>query len=166
MNVTSTNDKVTFDTSQLQALSNVSVSEEYETASGSNNLSSAQTVEAAKDSSGIAQYLNQANAQEESSAFEEESLEDTAQMATELVSQLTSKDIALSFSVDKDINKTLISVTDRATESIIRQIPSEEFVKVVKSMQKLREEAPVAVEINSAAAERPELKGLLFDNDA
>ena len=54
---------------------------------------------------------------------------------------------------------------DRATEDVIRQIPSEEFVRMAKSMQKLRDGTLVGPDAN-AVLEKSELKGLLLDHEA
>ena len=66
---------------------------------------------------------------------------------------------------EKELDRTLISVMDRATEDVIRQIPSEEFVRMAKSMQKLRDGTLVGPDAN-AVLEKSELKGLLLDHEA
>jgi len=41
----------------------------------------------------------------------------------------------LHFAVDKDSGDTIIKVVDRATDEVVRQIPSEEMVKLHKRLQ-------------------------------
>ncbi len=41
----------------------------------------------------------------------------------------------LEFSVDKDLNKTVITVKDSSSEEVIRQIPSEEVLTVARMMK-------------------------------
>lgn len=96
----------------------------------------------------------------------EVSQEDIAKKADELIAELTAKDLGLSFSVDKDLDRTLISVMDRATDDVIRQIPSEEFMRMARSMQKLRDGTLVGPEAHAVLEPRPkaEMKGILFDH--
>lgn len=37
--------------------------------------------------------------------------------------------------MEKDLDKTLITVTDRSNDKVIRQIPSEEFVQMAKNIR-------------------------------
>lgn len=96
----------------------------------------------------------------------EVSQEEIAKKADELIAELTAKDLGLSFSVDKDLDRTLISVMDRATDDVIRQIPSEEFMRMARSMQKLRDGTLVGPEAHAVLERRPkaEMKGILFDH--
>ena len=81
--------------------------------------------------------------------------------AKELIDKLSLKELGLSFSVDKDFNnRTLISVTDKNTEDVVRQIPSEEFVRISKAMSDLQESFAPKNEKEKEAM----IKGLLVDN--
>ena len=44
----------------------------------------------------------------------------------------------LQFSVDQDSGRTIIKVTDKATNEVIRQIPSEEVLKLNKELDRLQ----------------------------
>ncbi|MBD3610218.1 MAG: flagellar protein FlaG [Gammaproteobacteria bacterium] len=44
----------------------------------------------------------------------------------------------LSFSVDKDLGRTIIRVVDVETDKMIRQIPSEEFLEIAKAIEKTK----------------------------
>lgn len=44
----------------------------------------------------------------------------------------------LQFSIDQDINRTIVKVVDSSTDEVIRQIPSEEIVAIAKAMDKLQ----------------------------
>lgn len=45
---------------------------------------------------------------------------------------------ALNFSKDQDTGKTIIKVVDTATDTVIRQIPSEEAISIAKSIDKMQ----------------------------
>lgn len=45
----------------------------------------------------------------------------------------------LSFQVDKNSDKTIVSVVDRVSGDVIRQIPSEEFVKIAEKLKDMAE---------------------------
>lgn len=44
----------------------------------------------------------------------------------------------LQFSVDKEINKTIVKVVDSSTGDLIRQIPSEELVTIARNLDKVQ----------------------------
>lgn len=103
--------------------------------------------------------------EKKNSAVDEEALEASREKAQEIIAELSGRDLGLTFSVEKELDRTLISVMDSATEDVIRQIPSEEFVRMAKSMQKLRDGTLVGPDAN-AVLEKSELKGLLLDHEA
>jgi len=43
----------------------------------------------------------------------------------------------LQFSVDKELDKIVISVTDKETNEVVRQIPSEEILDLAKNLQEI-----------------------------
>lgn len=45
---------------------------------------------------------------------------------------------SLQFSVDEDTGRTVIRITDSATQEVIRQMPSKEFLEISKAMEKLQ----------------------------
>ncbi len=47
---------------------------------------------------------------------------------------------SLSFMVDEASGKSIIKVMDKSTEQVIRQIPSEELLKVAQDIKRLQEE--------------------------
>jgi len=44
----------------------------------------------------------------------------------------------LQFSIDEDTGKTIIKVMDVHTEEVIRQIPTEEAVKIARTLDKVQ----------------------------
>ena len=62
-------------------------------------------------------------------------------------------DIALSFSVDKELSRLIITVTAVGSDEIIRQFPPEEFITVAK----------VIAAQNPDNLDEDFLKGILFD---
>ena len=77
----------------------------------------------------------------------------------ELVAELNLTNVGLSFSVDEETDHDLINVRDRDTDDLIRQIPSEEFLRVVKSIKNFKENAESGVDRNT-------LKGMILSDDA
>ncbi len=47
---------------------------------------------------------------------------------------LALREVGLKFEVDKDTDKVIIKVVDRASGEVIRQIPNEEVVRIAKLM--------------------------------
>ncbi len=54
-----------------------------------------------------------------------------------LIDELNLKKLGLQFSVDKESDTSLINVTDVETKDLIRQIPSEDFMKLKESLGSL-----------------------------
>lgn len=44
----------------------------------------------------------------------------------------------LRFSIDEDTGRTLIKIVDRETDEVIKQIPSEEFLRIAKALDKFQ----------------------------
>lgn len=61
----------------------------------------------------------------------------------------------LNFSVDEDLNRSIVTVLDEETGEIIRQIPSEEMLELARHI----------AEAEDSGDERPS-KGILFQGDA
>ena len=55
----------------------------------------------------------------------------------------------LEFSIDKDVGMIIISVKDKKTDEVIRQIPSEEFLELAKNLQAANERLNQHYESNS-----------------
>ena len=72
------------------------------------------------------------------------------------ISSLT-RNFGLSFAKESDINRTVVTVTDTNTDEVIRQIPSEEFVKLARRIRETKDE--MSGEISSS-----DLNGLLVDS--
>ena len=65
---------------------------------------------------------------------------------------------SLSFTIDDDIGRTVVKVIDRETEEVIRQIPSEELIRVARAVNALNEQLSDAASATG--------KGLLLDEQA
>jgi len=57
----------------------------------------------------------------------------------------------LSFSIDEDSGRTVVSVIDEVTGEVIRQIPTEDMLKIARNLAEIKERT---------------VKGLLFQGDA
>lgn len=57
----------------------------------------------------------------------------------------------LNFSIDEELGKTVVTVVDQTTGSVIRQIPSEDMLELSRNLAEIRERSA---------------KGLLFSGDA
>jgi flagellar protein FlaG len=44
----------------------------------------------------------------------------------------------IQFSIDEDTDKTVVTVVDRGTKEVIRQIPSEEMLEIAKALDRLQ----------------------------
>ena len=62
------------------------------------------------------------------------SMEDTLKMLTEQVSS----DTGLGFSVDKVANRTVVTVRNAQSGETVRQIPSEDFLKMARNIEELK----------------------------
>lgn len=63
---------------------------------------------------------------------------DVADAVDKLNDFVTKNASALSFSKDEDTGKTVVKVVDKATDAVIRQIPSEEAIAIAKSIDKMQ----------------------------
>jgi uncharacterized FlaG/YvyC family protein len=79
-------------------------------------------------------------------------------LAQERMYALNKQNIGLNFSIDKESEDTIVKVTDRNTDKLVRQIPSEEFLEFAQKLAEMREQ-------NQATPEnaKAEAIGLLFD---
>ena len=64
-----------------------------------------------------------------------EGLENAAKKVQEFVN-LAASDIK--FSIDEDSGQTVVKIIDRATEDVIRQMPSEDMLELAKALDKLQ----------------------------
>lgn len=100
-----------------------------------------------------------AKEQEPSAAVQEMILERQIEIANDLNRQ----NIGLAFSVDKTYGSeaTIVNVIDQNTDTTVRQIPSEDFLKLSQRMQEMKENTVV-----SPSAKETVLKGMLLDDQA
>ncbi|MHB9116991.1 MAG: flagellar protein FlaG [Burkholderiales bacterium] len=63
-------------------------------------------------------------------------LDKAVSKANEFLQSQTS--LNLQFSVDKDINRTVVKVVDPSTKEVVRQIPSKEVIEIAKSLDRLQ----------------------------
>lgn len=71
----------------------------------------------------------------ETSSSEPISKEDMNAAVKKMQDYLQSMDRDLLFSVDEDSGITVVKVVDPSTEEVVRQIPSEEVMRVVRSLE-------------------------------
>ena len=55
---------------------------------------------------------------------------------SEVNASLQSRSVGLQFEMDKDTDKVIVKVVDRASGEVIRQIPTEEVVRIAKVLGK------------------------------
>ena len=72
---------------------------------------------------------------------------------------LNRQNFGLAFSIDKDTENTVVKVTDLNTEKLVRQIPSEDFLKLAERLKDMRDNT-------SVSKKDTETKGILFDEKA
>jgi flagellar protein FlaG len=71
------------------------------------------------------------------------------QMVEALTRQMQSMSRQLNFSINKDVERTVVKVLDASTGEVVRQIPSEEFINLAQNLRIATEEA---------------MKGIFLDN--
>jgi flagellar protein FlaG len=69
-----------------------------------------------------------------SDAKEEASPVQVEQAVRQVNESLALREVGLQFEVDKDTDKLIVKVVDRASGEVIRQIPNEEVVRIAKLM--------------------------------
>jgi flagellar protein FlaG len=69
-----------------------------------------------------------------SDAKEEASPVQVEQAVHQVNESLALREVGLHFEVDKDTDKLIVKVVDRASGEVIRQIPNEEVVRIAKLM--------------------------------
>ena len=62
-------------------------------------------------------------------------LQEAVDSMNDFVSSLSN---TLNFSIDKETGRTVVKVIDRATDEVIKQIPSEEMLAIAKAIDKLK----------------------------
>ena len=63
---------------------------------------------------------------------------DVLNILAEEINQALIKVTALHFSVDQDLDRVVVQVVDKNSEQIIRQVPSEDMLELVKRMRDLQ----------------------------
>lgn len=69
--------------------------------------------------------------------------------------------IGLNFSIDKETESTVVKVTDMNTKKLVRQIPSEEFLKMSERLDDLQAKTGLSQDDKKSMA-----KGIIFDENA
>jgi flagellar protein FlaG len=70
--------------------------------------------------------------------FSKKNQENLEQAVKEINAELVSRQSELGFSVDTVTDKSVVTVTRRDSGEIVRQIPSESFLKVAHSLEQLK----------------------------
>lgn len=66
------------------------------------------------------------------------SVERLQELVTKLQELMPSRDVTLKFSVDAVLNRPIISVHDKDTGKLVKQLPSEEVLRAVHNIESLR----------------------------
>jgi len=64
-------------------------------------------------------------------------IEKVREVVAELNRMMSSSNTRLSFTVDRDLKKTIVKVINTETNQVIRQIPSDEALKIAHHIQSL-----------------------------
>jgi flagellar protein FlaG len=116
----------------------------------------------------------QQNGEEAEQASDAE-LEKQREEARELTEKLNAQNIGLNFDVDDTYDRMVIKVTNRSTNDLVRQIPSEDlmrFQKVIADFESSGEEDSSSTQSYGSAGSAAEeslasaIKGLIFDTRA
>jgi uncharacterized FlaG/YvyC family protein len=76
---------------------------------------------------------------------------DLSELAEQLTRNMQSMSRELKFTVNRDVDRTVVQVTNPATGETIRQIPSEEFIALAEALRTASEDS---------------LRGYLYDSEA
>ena len=57
----------------------------------------------------------------------------------------------LNFSVDEELGKTVVTVVDESSGSVIRQIPSEDMIELAKNISELKERSGIGILLETDA---------------
>lgn len=93
------------------------------------SVSQSATIQAKSESSNVTEVANE-NAQ-----LTVEEIEQTVESLNEAMTLL---ERGINFEVDRDVERTIIKVVDRETDEIIKQIPSEDLLKVIGHLQEMQ----------------------------
>lgn len=120
-----------------------------------------ETVPSLKDEAeDLAQRTN-----EKQEKLSEKELEEQKQKAKELSAKLNAQNIGLSFSVDDATSDTVINVTNRSTDDLVRQIPSEDMLRFQKIISDFEDKTKgQVVDELSKQKSNDMLKGLILDD--
>ena len=120
-----------------------------------------ETVPSLKDEAeDLAQRTN-----EKQEKLSEKELEERKQKAKELSAKLNAQNIGLSFSVDDATSDTVINVTNRSTDDLVRQIPSEDMLRFQKILSDFEDKTKgQAGDELSKQKSKDMLKGLILDD--
>ncbi|WP_019001055.1 flagellar protein FlaG [Succinimonas amylolytica] len=98
--------------------------------------------------------LAQEEAEEDGGIKTQEELDKMAEAMSQLI-----PGYGLSFAMDKDLNEVVVTVTNKTTDEVIRQIPREEFLTIAKKFNELLQEF-------SGKTSDEDLKGVFMDSHA
>ena len=102
---------------------------------------------------------------EKQEKLSEKELEEQKQKAKELSAKLNAQNIGLSFSVDDATSDTVINVTNRSTDDLVRQIPSEDMLRFQKIISDFEDKTKgQAGDEISKQKSKDMLKGLILDD--
>ncbi|MDX7821205.1 flagellar protein FlaG [Aeromonas caviae] len=108
------------------------------------------------DTSMMKQHANNAASNEAASPVDKQKIEELEKQVQELQDAMSLKGWAINFSVDKNLSQTIIKVMDAETKTMIRQIPSEEWVSIAKRLREYSDDM--------GGKTKQIVAGLLLDN--
>lgn len=129
---------------------------------GSSEIKAEQVSTGAQDSTGKAQETSEAE------------LEKQREKARELTQKLNAQNIGINFDIDDKYDRVVIKVTNNSTKDLVRQIPSEDFMRFEKLIANFEQDDGSAGKDSSygvkSSGNRSDMasaiKGLIFDTRA
>lgn len=98
-------------------------------ADSSNNVNRANDVDKANKADNKKSRANKSQQEKELEA-----------LVGDLQNTVVDQKLSVSFSLDKELNRTVVKVTDQSTGKVVRQIPSEEMVDHLKHIKHLNDQ--------------------------
>lgn len=119
----------------IQKIADASLAWSSSSIRGADTSSSQVSVNVAKNDTSSAAQVDKASKTEKSQNASDQDTQQAAAAMQEFIQPLNN---TLKFGVDKDSGQTVVKVVDTSTNTVIKQIPSEEAVALAKALDKLK----------------------------
>lgn len=137
----------------------------------SNTTSADKHTSASSAATAVASQIQGTISQQTTTTVQEEAstiaatAEEAEEEAKELIQELNTQNLGLSFTMDEELERTVISVMDRNTDEVVREIPSEEFQRFSKAIKNFQDQNSTTDGVLSSSSKNA-LRGLILEDKA